>query len=159
MLEKKSMCLDALMPLIREQLDSGASVRIYPRGVSMLPMIREGKDSVVISSLPSELKKYDVILYQRRNGQYVLHRLIKTGASYTFLGDNQFIAEQGIEHDQLIAIVSLLYRDERAVSIDKFFYKFFCRMWCFTRPLRRLSNFVVSFVKRMVSKIIKSAKS
>lgn len=159
MLEKKSMYLDELMPLIREQLDSGASVRIYPRGVSMLPMIREGEDSVVISSLPSELKKYDVILYQRRNGQYVLHRLIKIGESYTFLGDHQFIAERGIERDQLIARVSLLYRGERAVSVDKFSYKIFCGLWCFTRPMRRLCNFSVSFVKRIVNKIIRSAKS
>ncbi len=159
MLERKSMNLDELMPLIREQLNSGASVRIYPRGVSMLPMIREGKDSVVISSLPSELKKYDVILYKRRNGQYVLHRLVKIGENYTFLGDHQFIAEQGIEHDQLIARVSLLYRGERAVSVEKISYKMFCRLWFFTCPLRRLSNFVVSFVKRIVSKIFKSAKS
>ena len=84
------MYLDDLMPVIREQLDNCVSVRIEPRGTSMMPMIREGFDSVVLSKLPEKPKKYDVILYQRRNGQYVLHRLVKVGETYTFIGDNQF---------------------------------------------------------------------
>ena len=40
----------------------------------MLPMLREGKDSVVLSKISEPLRKYDVVLYQRRNGQYVLIR-------------------------------------------------------------------------------------
>ncbi len=159
MLEKKSMYLNELMPLIREQLDGGASARIRPRGVSMLPMIREGRDSVVLSSLPEKLKKYDVILYQRRNGQYVLHRLIKVGESYTFLGDNQFVAEKGIERDQLIAKVSLFYRGEKAKSVNSLSYKLYCRLWHYSRPVRRLCKTIVSTIKRIVNKTTKSVQS
>lgn len=47
-------------------------------GDSMLPILRQGKDLMVISRKPEDrLKKYDVPLYKRDNGQYVLHRILK----------------------------------------------------------------------------------
>ena len=57
--------MDQLAPIIREQIASGKSVRISPKGVSMLPMIREGKDSVTLSPVPEKLRKYDLPFYQR----------------------------------------------------------------------------------------------
>ena len=104
------------MPLIRAQLAEGRSVRIYPRGTSMLPMLQEGRDSVVLSPLPERerLRRYDLPLYQRKNGQFVLHRVVKIGENYTCLGDNQFALEEGLPHDQMIAVVSSFTRNERS---------------------------------------------
>ena len=147
-LGKKSMHLDDLMPLIREQLDSGASVRIHPRGTSMLPMIREGIDSVVLSKLPEKLERYDVILYQRENGQYVLHRLVKIGEAYTFIGDNQFEREKGITREQLIARVSSFYRGDKRINVDKPSYKFYCRVWYGSIGVRRVWRGLSAFVQR-----------
>ena len=141
------MYLDDLMPLIREQLDSGSSMRIHPRGISMLPMIREGVDSVVLSKLPENLAKYDVILYQRENGQYVLHRLVEIGETYTFIGDNQFEKEKGIKHGQLIARVSSFYRGEKHISVDKLLYRIYCRVWYGGRGLRRIWRRISGFVQ------------
>ena len=147
-LEKKSMHLDVLMPLIREQLASGASVRIHPRGTSMLPMIREGLDSVVLSSVSENPKKYEVILYQRENGQYVLHRLVKVGETYTFIGDNQFEHEEGITREQLIARVSSFYRGDKKISVDKPLYRFYCVAWYSGKGIRRAWRGLSAFVKR-----------
>ena len=44
-------------------------------GTSMLPLIRQGRDAMVIGKRPEVLKQYDVVLYHL-NGRYVLHRLI-----------------------------------------------------------------------------------
>ena len=56
---------DVLMPLLRERLAAGQTVRYLPfRGISMLPMLRQGKDSVELAPLPEKLKKYDLPLYQ-----------------------------------------------------------------------------------------------
>ena len=41
----------------------------------MLPLLREGVDSVMLS-LAEEIKKYDMVLYQRDDGQFVLHRVV-----------------------------------------------------------------------------------
>ena len=46
-----------------------------PSGSSMLPLIRPDRDTVVIKRrIP---KKYDVVLYKRDNGKYILHRVLK----------------------------------------------------------------------------------
>ena len=71
--------MEELVPLIREVLSNGQSVRFSPKGTSMLPMLRQGIDSVVLSPVTCRLKKYDIPLYQRDDGSYILHRIIKAG--------------------------------------------------------------------------------
>ena len=121
------------MPLMKEQLAAGKNVRFSPRGISMLPMLRQGIDSVVLSPLPEKLKKYDLPLDQRDNGQYVLHRIVKAGETYTCIGDNQFTYEKGVRHQQLIAVVTGFYRDEKYWPVSSFRYKCYCRFWHWTR--------------------------
>lgn len=128
--------MDVLVPLFRERLAAGQTIRFSPRGVSMLPMLRQGKDSVVLSPLPEKLKKYDLPLYQRRNGKYILHRVVKVGETYTCVGDNQFELEPGLEHDQMIAVVTAFYRGDREIRVDSVGYQMYCRFWHYSRPVR-----------------------
>ena len=46
-------------------------------GDSMMPLIRQDRDLLIIEKPDGRLKKYDVPLYKRDNGQYVLHRILK----------------------------------------------------------------------------------
>ena len=57
-----------LMPLIRERLDAGQTVRFSPMGISMLPMLRQGIDSVVLSPVPEKLKTRFSICCVREEG-------------------------------------------------------------------------------------------
>ena len=50
-LNKKELPFEEMMPLIIERLSVGGEVKISPKGVSMLPMLRQGKDSVILSPL------------------------------------------------------------------------------------------------------------
>ena len=68
--------MDELMPLILERLAAGQDVRFSPRGVSMLPMLRQGRDTVTLSPVTGRLRKYDLPLYRREDGRYVLHRVV-----------------------------------------------------------------------------------
>ena len=54
--------------LIRERIASGQTVEMSPRGVSMLPIIKEGRDSVILAPVDRPIERYDVILYRRENG-------------------------------------------------------------------------------------------
>ena len=45
-------------------------------GVSMYPLLRDGRDSVVIRPPEGRLRKYDVPLY-RVGPKYVLHRIVR----------------------------------------------------------------------------------
>ena len=142
--------LDDLMPLIRESLAAGRSVRFSPRGVSMLPMLRQGRDSVRISPAPEKLRKFDLPLYQRKNGQYVLHRVVDVGDTYTCIGDNQFVLERGIAHDQVIGVVTACCRDGREIRVDAPGYRLYCRLWHGFRPLRYFWRRLKGRVRRML---------
>ena len=132
------MRLEQLLPLMEEQLAAGQNVRFSPRGTSMLPMLRQGLDSVVLSPVPARLKKYDLPLYRRENGQFVLHRVVKVGKTYTCIGDNQYLLESGLSHGQMIAVVTAFVRDGREHSVEEWGYRAYCRIWHYSRPVRRL---------------------
>lgn len=134
---EKQVQLDTLMPLIREQLSLGNTVRFSPRGVSMLPMLRQGRDSVVLSPLPGKLRRFDLPLYRRDNGQYVLHRIVEVGQTYTCMGDNQFEKETGLRQDQMIAVVTAFTRGEKLCSVTSVSHRIYCRVWYHSRHIRR----------------------
>lgn len=136
-LQNKEIPLKQLLPLIQERLAMGQSVRFSPRGSSMLPMLRQGIDSVVLSPVPDRLKKYDLPLYRRADGQFVLHRIVKTGDSYTCLGDNQFQLEHGVQPQQMIAMVTAFYRGKKRYSVKHPLYWLYCRFWYYSRGIRR----------------------
>jgi hypothetical protein len=141
--------LEELMPFICERLAAGQTVKFSPRGISMLPMIRQGVDSVVISSPPEKLKKYDIPLYRRGDGSFVLHRIIKAGESYTCIGDNQFVCEKGIEHNQIIAVVTSFVRNGKEHSVNEPGYRAYCVIWHISRPVRRLWRGIKSRMIRL----------
>ena len=144
--------MEDLMPLIQEALSSGRSVQIYPMGTSMLPMLRQKVDSVVLSPITGKLRKYDLPLYRRGNGKYVLHRIVGVGETYTCMGDNQYAQEPGIRDDQLIAVVTAFYRGERKCSVTAPSYWLYCRAWYHSRHLRKFYRRCVGWLKRKLQK-------
>ncbi len=145
---EKDVRMEQLMPLFRERLAQGQTVRFMPRGISMLPMLRQGIDSVVLSPLPEKLKKYDLPLYQRKNGRYVLHRVIGVSDTYTCLGDNQFVVEPGLMHEQMIGLVTAFYRGEKYHSVTEPGYQLYCRLWYHSRKLRHFWRRGINWLKR-----------
>ena len=51
---EKQTRVEELLPLILEQLAAGQTVKFAPYGVSMLPMLRQGVDTVVLSPVPGK---------------------------------------------------------------------------------------------------------
>ena len=147
-LHNKEIALEALMPLIQERLEAGQTVRFSPRGTSMLPMLRQGIDSVVLSPVPKRLKKYDLPLYKRDNGKFVLHRIIAAGETYTCMGDNQFQPEAGLRQDQMIAVVTSFTRGDREISCRAWHYRLYCRFWHYSRPVRHFWRRGIGWLRR-----------
>ena len=143
-----SASMEVLGPLMVERLATGQSVRFSPKGTSMLPMLRHGKDNVILSPVPTRLKKYDLPLYQRDNGQYVLHRVIQVGTTYTCMGDNQFIPETGLRHDQMIGIVTGFYREGKFHDVQEWGYRLYSRIWYHSRHLRRFWRRAKGWLRR-----------
>ena len=136
------------MPLMRERLAEGQRVRLSPMGVSMLPMLREGRDTVELSAPPKQLKRYDLPLYQRADGKYVLHRVVKVlPDSYVFCGDNCVELERGITDKDILGKLVEVYRGEEKMKLEGFGYKFYCR------------RIVMGFLPRKIARRLRGALS
>ena len=142
--------LEEMLPLIEECLANGQSVKFSPRGISMLPLLRQGKDSVSLSKPPQKLKKFDIPLYRRKDGSFVLHRVVKVGETYTCIGDNQFIFEKGIEHDQIIALCTSVTRDGKTMSIYSMKWRLYAIFWHYSRFPRRVWRAVCRRFKKLL---------
>ena len=113
-----SLRLAQILPLIQERLAAGESVQFTPRGTSMRPMLEGGRDQVILSPLPEKLQKYDLPLYRRPDGQFVLHRVVEAGETYTCIGDNQIVFEHGVPHEWMIALATGFIRKGKKYSVD-----------------------------------------
>lgn len=136
----KEVSLDSVIDIILEKLESGGSVTFTPNGTSMLPMLRDGMDVVVLKKPTGRLRLYDVPLYRRSNGIYVLHRVIDFGndGSYVMCGDNQFKREKGITDAQILAVMVAFQRKGKAYSANSIRYRVYISLWQHTRPFRRI---------------------
>ena len=106
-------------------------------GDSMLPLIRQGRDLLVIVPAAGRLKKYDIPLYRRDSGQYVLHRVVKVREhDYVLCGDNRWHREKGITDRHIIGVLSAVIRDGKEISMSDRRCRLYARLWCGLFPLR-----------------------
>lgn len=94
-------------------------------GDSMEPMLKNRENIVVLEKAEGILKKHDLPLYKRPNGQYVLHRIIKVRKNdYIVCGDNRWKTEI-IPHEWVIARTMGYYKNGSFISVnDKDYCKY-----------------------------------
>lgn len=122
-----------------EELDKKGILVYTNKGNSMYPLIRQGKDVLIIKKCNTRLKKMDVPLYKRENGQYVLHRIVKVNSNdYVIRGDNTYSNETGVRDEQILGVLSGVIRDGKEISVNSFSYKLYSYFWYYTYYLRKL---------------------
>ena len=122
-----------------EELDKKGILVYTNKGNSMYPLIRQGKDVLIIKKCNTRLKKMDVPLYKRESGQYVLHRIVKVNSNdYVIRGDNTYSNETGIRDDQILGVLSGVIREGKEISVNSFSYKLYSYFWYYTYYLRKL---------------------
>ena len=107
-------------------------------GTSMMPLLRQGRDLMVIKKKGSDrCKKYDAVLYKSA-GRYVLHRIIKVRQSdYVIVGDNCRRLEYGITDDDILGILTAVLRGgKRELKSDSPLMKVYVHLWCDLFPVR-----------------------
>ena len=142
--------------IIKETLDSGKSFKISPNGGSMLPLIRQGVDSVYIKKPTEPLKKYDIVFFKRKNGAFVLHRIVKIERDgYALCGDNQWLAEHGIKRCDVIGVACEIERGDVRFSCDDPKYMRYVKRRVNTRVIRNIKPIFIYNLKRIYHKICK----
>lgn len=109
-------------------------------GVSMLPMLRQGRDVFTVKKKTEErCRKYDVVLYRRPPNHYVLHRIVKVRENdYVICGDNCMNLEYGIKDEDIIGVLEEFVRKGHKISVDNFLYRSYSVIWCAIFPIRRI---------------------
>ena len=138
--------LDAVCRMIEEGREY---VPVPVKGVSMRPFLRNA-DFAYLTALPKTIKKGDILLFQRENRQYVLHRVykIKKDGSFLMLGDNQKIPEP-VSPCQLRAKVSFVRCGGEECRPGTFRWWFFACPWRLFAPWRpQIAKLLALFRKK-----------
>lgn len=102
-----------------------------PKGTSMYPLLRDDCGKVFIVAPEKPLKKYDIALYVRADGSYILHRVMDvTPDGYVMCGDNQWRLEYGVTHDMVIGRLDSWYKGKKRRSVTDKGYLRYTRFWC-----------------------------
>ncbi|MDQ2087366.1 S24/S26 family peptidase [Herbivorax sp. ANBcel31] len=136
--------------LIEEVLNNEGEIVLTVMGNSMYPMLRNKKDSVcIVRPLNKVLKKYDIPLFIRDDGKYVLHRIVDVRSDgYVLIGDNQYKKEYSVLHSQVVGVVKGFWRNGKYFSCDNIFYNIYIRFWKGIFPLRLVLKKVKSIYGR-----------
>lgn len=121
-----------------EYLEQNETLTYTNVGVSMLPLLRQGKDLFTVRRKGEERCRVgDVVLYRRPPDQYVLHRVIEVKPDgYVILGDNCVAREYGIRDADILGVMTGYVRDGKAHSVSEFGYRLYTFLWLHTIGLR-----------------------
>ena len=146
--------LGDMLPAMPETSDAGGEASFVSKGRSMLPMLRDGVDTVILKKPTFPLKRYDIPLYIRKNDKFVLHRIIaiKDG-KYIIRGDNCTYIETDIRDENVVAVLCGFVRNGKKYSVDNFFYKLYSRVYS-NELFYFFHKRAIPKLKRIVKKII-----
>ena len=142
---------------IEEYINENGSLVYTNVGVSMMPLLRQGKDVFTIRKKGQERCKVgDVVLYKRPPSSYVLHRIIEVkDDSYVIMGDNCVSKEYGIKDSDIIGIMTDYSRNGKNHTVDEMGYKAYSFTVLHTTPVRRGAKLFIAKAKKAIKKIIK----
>ncbi len=134
-----------------DQLAKNGKLIYTNKGDSMMPLIKQDRDLLIIKPVQGRLKKYDVPLYRRDSGQYVLHRILKVRSrDYVICGDNRWTKEYGIQDRHIIGVLTAVVRNGREISVNDWKYKAYVHLWCDLFPVRAFTLHVINKLKRTI---------
>ena len=83
-------------------------------GVSMLPMLKTRRDTIVVKPKTERLKRLDVALY-KRGEDYILHRVLESvDGGYIIRGDNCY-ANENVPEDAVIGVLTEFFRKDKHI--------------------------------------------
>ena len=124
-------------------------------GVSMLPMLKNRRDTIVVAKKTERLKPLDVALY-KRGEQYVLHRVLQvTDTGYIIRGDNCY-ADEIVPEETVIGVLTEFFRKDKHIicESDKRYHKYIKRQLK-TYKIRRFFVMIKYKCKNLIKKILR----
>ena len=145
--------IEAQIPEMRRVLNSGKFVEFETHGFSMIPLLHDGGDRVILSKPKLPLQINDVALCKTDDGRYLLHRVISLdNGGYTLRGDNCVSTEFCSCDDDVIGVAVSFIRSGKTIDVNSGKYRFYVRNRVFLLKLWRavwyISDFFVKLFRR-----------
>lgn len=97
--------MQVVVDLIGEAFALGKTFSFTPYGISMLPTLKNGTDTVTLAPA-KRWKTGDIVLYRRPSGMYVMHRIVgRLRGGFMLCGDNENVIEYPIYPKDILAKV------------------------------------------------------
>ena len=139
-MDKKTVPNGVLLEEAATLLGEGREVVLSPRGQSMLPFIREGRDAVVLKLL-DDVQVGDIVL-ARLPGRYVLHRVFGVeDGRLTLMGDGNVGIREYCGKEDILGTVVAIQRGEKTIIPGK------ATLWRVLLPLRR---YILAIYRRLI---------
>lgn len=123
--------------MLRELVEEGKEVSLLISGNSMSPFLIHQRDYIYFEQPKRELRKGDMVFYERDGGQFVMHRIWKVKPDgYYIVGDAQIEIEGPIRRNQIFAIVTKVKRKGKILGPGNFWWEFFEHVWIHMRSVR-----------------------
>lgn len=138
-----------------DYLDAYGSLTYTVVGVSMLPLLRQGRDLFTATPKGSERCRVgEVVLYRRPPSHYVLHRVVEVrDGGYLILGDNCLNREWVPESD-IIAVMCSFVRKGHEYGVDCLWYRAYTWFWVHAKHQRVTLWRAGSKLKRLVARTL-----
>ena len=132
-----------------DRIIAGERVRIKAKGNSMLPMIRDGKDEVILEKPNEEsFQKGNLLLVQLKDERFVLHRVKMIDGTHLILqGDGNLSIVESCTKDNVIAEATTVFRKGKEIHKGSFRWNLYRYLWPRNRFLRRVG---LGIYRRMV---------
>lgn len=138
---------------LKKLTEEGKEVSLLISGSSMSPFLIHNRDRILFKKLDRELKVGDMVFFQRRTGQYVMHRIRKVKPEgYYIVGDAQWEIEGPVTDDQIFAVVTKVWRKDRWLKPGDFWWEFFEHIWIYMIPFRRSICKLYAFGSKLLKK-------
>ena len=119
-------------------LQMGRSAKFTVVGNSMFPLFRSNMDKVTVVQT-KKVKKRDVILYRRSDGNYIFHRVVGKGKlGFKLCGDDQLDIEYPVKEEDVVAVMTSFERNGKETDVKNLWYRIYSFLWCISikkRPL------------------------
>ena len=125
--------------VLRELVEQEKEVSLLIAGNSMSPFLVHQRDTICFRKPDKELRRGDIVFYQRENGQYIMHRIYKAcPEGYYMVGDAQVAIEGPLRAEQIFAIVTKVRRKGKWIGPNDLWWRFFAHIWIRIVPMRRM---------------------
>ncbi|MBQ3019939.1 MAG: S24/S26 family peptidase [Clostridia bacterium] len=123
-------------------------------GVSMLPMLKNRRDTIVVRPKTEKLKRLDVALYKRGDA-YILHRVLApTETGYIIRGDNCY-SDENVPEEAVIGVLTEFFRKGKHIFCTDEKYVAYANKRLKTYKTRRFFVVIKYKIRRFCTKIFR----